>query len=264
MSTCSRLLGVAGGRRKIQVLEAGDGAPLVFLHGAGGVTEDNPFLTALARRWHVFAPLLPGYGMSEGAESLRDMLSVTLHTFDVLDALGLIRPMLVGHSMGGMIAAEMAAIAPREVERLGLIAPAGLWLDAHPIPDLFSKLPHELPALMFHDPEFGERMMTAGGNLDDPKLLEAFVIRNTRQLATASKLLFPIPDRGLDERLYQIRAKTMLIWGDGDRVMPPAYGDAFSRGIAGAELVRIPDAGHMVIVERPHAVVGALLQLERS
>ena len=83
-------------------------------------------------------------------------------------------------------------------------------------------------------------------------------------LATASKLLFPIPDRGLDERLYRIRAKTMLIWGDGDRVMPPAYGDAFSRGIAGAELVRIPDAGHMVIVERPHAVVGALLQLERS
>ena len=220
MSTCSRLLGVAGGRRKIQVLEAGDGAPLVFLHGAGGVTEDNPFLTALARRWRVFAPLLPGYGMSEGAESLRDMLSVTLHTFDVL--------------------------------------------DAHPIPDLFSKLPHELPALMFHDPEFGERMMTAGGNLDDPKLLEAFVIRNTRQLATASKLLFPIPDRGLDERLYRIRAKTMLIWGDGDRVMPPAYGEAFSRGIAGAELVRIPDAGHMVIVERPHAVVGALLQLERS
>src|SRR5204862_4883126 len=103
----------------------GDGQALVFLHGASGVAEDSPFLAALARRWGVFAPLLSGYGDSEGSESLRDMLDITLHTFDVIDALGLERPILVGHSMGGMIAAEMAAIAPREVERLALIAPGG-------------------------------------------------------------------------------------------------------------------------------------------
>jgi pimeloyl-ACP methyl ester carboxylesterase len=206
--------------------------------------------------------LLPGYGDSEGGEGLRDMLAVTLHGFDVVDALGLDRPVLVGHSMGGMIAAEMAAVAPREVERLGLISPAGLWLDDHPVPDLFSKLPHELPALLFHDAALGERMMTAGGDLDDPKFLEAFIIRNTRQLAMAGKLLFPIPDRGLDERLYRIRAKTVLIWGDSDRVIPPAYGDAFRRGITGAELVRIPAAGHMVIVEQTDAVVAALARLQ--
>jgi len=262
MSARAYLLDVAGGRRKIRLFEAGEGRPLVFLHSAGGLTEDSPFLAALARRWHVFAPLLPGYGDSEGAESLRDMLDVTLHSFDVLDALGLDRPMLVGHSMGGMIAAEMAAIAPREVDSLALVAPAGLWLDDHPIPDLFSKLPHELPALLFHDPEFGERMMTAGGDLDDPKFLEAFIIRNTRQLAMASKLLFPIPDRGLAERLYRIRAKTVLIWGESDRVISPVYGDAFCRGIVGAEFVRIPAAGHMVIVEQPDAVVTVLSRLD--
>src|SRR5262249_50147677 len=149
----------------------------------------------LARRWRVFAPLLPGYGDSEGAEGLRDMLDVTLHSFDVLEALGLDRPILVGHSMGGMIAAEMAAVAPREVERLALIAPAGLWLHDPPIPDLFSNLPHELPALLFHAPAFGERMMTAGVDFDDPKFLEAFIIRNPRQLAMAGKILFPIPAR---------------------------------------------------------------------
>ena len=262
MSTRSYLVEVAEGRRRIRVFEAGEARPLVFLHSAGGITEDSPFLAALARRWHVFAPLLPGYCDSEGAEGLRDMLDVTLHTFDVVAALGLDRPILVGHSMGGMIAAEMAAVAPREVECLGLIAPAGLWLDAHPVPDLFSKLPHELPALLFHDPVFGERMMTAGGDLDDPKFLEAFIVRNTGQLAMAGKLLFPIPDRGLDERLYRIRARTVLIWGESDRVIPPAYGDAFCRGIAGAELVRIPCAGHMVIVEQPEAVVAALARLQ--
>ena len=261
MSARSYLVDVAQGRRRIRVFEAGGGRPLVFLHGAGGVTEDSPFLAALARRWRVFAPLLPGYGDSEGAEDLRDMLAVTLHSFDVVDALGLDRPILVGHSMGGMIAAEMASVAPREVERLGLIAPAGLWLDAHPVPDLFSKLPHELPAFLFHDPEFGERMLTAGADLDDPKFLEAFIIRNARQLAMAGKLLFPIPDRGLAERLYRIRARTMLVWGEGDRVIPPAHGDAFFGGIAGAELIRIPEAGHMVIIEQPEAVVAALARL---
>ena len=231
------------------------------VYGAGGLTDDSPFLAALARRWHVFAPLLPGYGGSEGAEDLRDMLAVTLHSFDVIDALGLNRPILVGHSMGGMIAAEMAAVAPREVERLGLIAAAGLWLDEHPVPDLFSKLPHELPALLFHDPEFGERVMTAGADFDDPKFLEAFIIRNTRQLAMAGKLLFPIPDRGLAERLYRIRARTVLVWGESDRVIPPAHGEAFRQAIIGAELVRIPAAGHMAIVEQPDAVVAALARI---
>jgi pimeloyl-ACP methyl ester carboxylesterase len=262
MSARSHLLDVAGGRRKIHVFEVGDGPPLVFLHSAGGLVEDSPFLAALAQRWHVFAPLLPGYGDSEGGEDLRDMLAVTLHSFDVIDALGLDRPILVGHSMGGMIAAEMAAVAPREIARLGLVAPAGLWLDAHPVPDLFSKLPHELPALLFHDAALGERLMAPGGDLADPKFLEAFLVRNARQLTMASKLLFPIPDRGLAERLYRIRAKTVVVWGEEDRMIPASHGEAFRDGIAGAELIRIPEAGHMVIAERPEAVVAALARLD--
>ena len=263
MTPRSHLLDIAGGRRTVQVFEAGGGEPLVFLHGEGGVTADSRFLATLARDRRVFAPLLPGYGLSSGAETLRDMLAVTLHTFDVLDALGLERPVLVGHSLGGMIAAEMAALAPRDVERLGLIAPAGLWLDAHPVPDLFSTLPGELPALLFDDPEFGARTMTEGLDLDDPKILEAFVVGHARQLAMASKLLFPLPDRGLAERLYRVRAKTVIVWGEEDRLIPPAYGEAFCRAIPGAELVVVPAAGHMAIVERPEAVVTALARLER-
>jgi pimeloyl-ACP methyl ester carboxylesterase len=207
MTGRSFLLDVAGGRRKVRVFEAGEGSPLVFLHGADGLAEESPFFAALARRWHVFAPLLPGYGDSEGG----DTLAITLHSFDVIEALGLTRPYLVGHSMGGMIAAEMAAVAPHDVKRLGLIAPAGLWLDDHPIPDLFATLPHELPELLFHDPALGERLMAPDGDLDNPKLLEAFMIRNARQLTMASKLLFPVPDRGLAERLYRIRARTVIV-----------------------------------------------------
>ena len=158
----SRLVETAGGRTKVRVYEGGSGAPLLFLPGVTGLFPDDPFLAALAARHRVAAPLLPGYEDSEGAENLRTMQDVTLWAFDLLEALGIEKPLVVGHSLGGMIAAEMAALCPREVERLVLVAPAGLWLDAHPIPDLFATLPFELPALLFHDRALGTKLLTGG------------------------------------------------------------------------------------------------------
>jgi pimeloyl-ACP methyl ester carboxylesterase len=245
----------------VRYIEGGSGTPLVFLHGAGGVTVDDPFLKALAARHHVYAPLVPGYGDSEEAPEIRDMLDFTLHSWDVVAALGLKDPILVGHSMGGMIAAEMAAVAPNDVSRLGLIAPAGLWLEDHPIPDLFSTLPFEMPKLLFHDAEAGAAILTAGRNVEDPNFLQTYLVTNARQLGMAGRILFPIPERGLIGRLYRVKAKTVLVWGDSDRLIPPPYAHAFKKAIAGSELVSIPEAGHMVIVEQTEAVVEALGRL---
>src|ERR1700722_16118811 len=145
----SRLITFKPPGTRIEVAEGGKGRDLLFLHGAGGHMVNDPLLAALATKFRVVAPLLPGYGRSEGEDGLRDMLDVTLHTLDVMEKLKLRKPIVVGHSMGGMIAAKMAAIAHTEVEKLCLVAPAGLWLDAHPVVDIFSKLPYELPALLF-------------------------------------------------------------------------------------------------------------------
>lgn len=245
----------------VRCIEGGSGTPLLFLHGAGGVTPEDPFLAKLAGKFRVYAPLLPGYGDSAECHELRDMLDFTLHTFDVVEALGLKDPVLVGHSMGGMIAAEMAAIAPHDVSRLGLIAPAGLWLDDHPIPDVFSTMPYEYPQLLFHNVEQGAALLTAGVALDDPEWLKGFLISNARQLGMAGRILFPIPERGLAGRLYRIRAKTILVWGDSDRLIVPAYAHAFKKGIRGAELVAIPEAGHLVTIEKPDQVVNAIERL---
>jgi pimeloyl-ACP methyl ester carboxylesterase len=245
----------------VRYLEGGAGPPLVFLHAAGGVTPDDPLLAILARTHHVFAPFLPGYGETDTCATLRDMLDFTLHTFDVVAALGLTDPVLVGHSMGGMIAAEMAATAPNDVSRLVLIAPAGLWLEDHPIPDLFTLLPYELPAWLFHDPVAGAAMMTAGRRPDDPEFLKTYLIRNARQLGTAGKLLFPIPERGLSERLYRVKARTLLIWGESDRLVPPVYAPAWQAALPGSRLVSIPEAGHMVTLEKPEAVAEAIRSL---
>ena len=264
----------AGGRTKIRVYEGGAGEPLVFWHGAGGLFPDDPFLEALAADHHVFAPVLPGYEDSEGAENLRTMQDVVLWAFDVQDALGLERPTLVGHSMGGMIAAEMAANCPHEVPRLALLAPAGLWLDEHPIPDLFALLPYELPRLLFHDPAAGAKLMTGGleiregddflsiaARFEDTTFLQQFLLDNARRLGMAGKILFPIPERGLSERLYRVRAKTVLVWGESDRMIPLPYAEAFQRLLPDAELVRVPEAGHMAPYEKPEAVLGAIAQL---
>jgi len=245
----------------VRYYEGGSGPALMFLHGAGGITAEDPFLNALAAHFHVFAPLLPGYGDSEECNELREMLDVTLHYWDIVDALGLTDPILVGHSMGGMIAAEMAAIAPHQVSRLGLICPAGLWLDDHPIADVFSTLPYEMPALLFHDAAAGAAMMTAGRSIEDPGFLQAYLVQNARQLGMAGRLLFPIPDRGLSQRLYRVKARTILVWGDSDKLIPPVYAQEFKRRIAGAQLVSIPEAGHMVAAEKTRETVAAIQRL---
>jgi pimeloyl-ACP methyl ester carboxylesterase len=245
----------------VRYLEGGAGQPLVFLHGAGGAQAADPFLLKLAAKYHVYAPLLPGYGDSEESGEIRDMLDFTLHSWDVVGALGLKNPILVGHSMGGMIAAEMAAIAPNDVTRLGLICPAGLWLDEYPIPDLFSTMPFEMPKLLFHDVEAGTALLTAGMTLSDPKFLQTYLVTNARQLGMAGKILFPIPERGLAGRLYRIKAKTVLVWGDSDKLIPPVYAHGFKKGIAGSELVSIPEAGHMVTLEKGDQVIQALARL---
>jgi pimeloyl-ACP methyl ester carboxylesterase len=245
----------------VRYLTGGAGPALVFLHGAGGITVDDPLLAALAASHTVYAPLVPGYGDSEECAEIRDMLDFTLHTWDVVAALGLKDPILVGHSMGGMIAAEMAAVQPNDVSRLGLIAPAGLWDDDHPIADLFATLPYEMPALLFHDAEKGAALLTAGRDVTDPGFLQTYLVTNARQLGMAGRILFPIPERGLHQRLYRIKARTVLVWGDSDRLIPPAYAHAFKKGIAGAELVSIPEAGHLVTLERPQAVADALAAL---
>ena len=114
-------------------------------HGLGGHLGGEPTLVALGDRHEVFAPVWPGFGASGGEDVLEDMLDFALHGADVVVALGLERPHLYGHSFGGMIAAEMAALSPASYGAVGLVAPMGLWLDDHPIPDVYSMLPYDFP-----------------------------------------------------------------------------------------------------------------------
>ncbi len=245
---------------KIRVLEAGKGAPVLFLHGAGGLFPDNPFLDQLAQRYHVFAPELPGYGESTGEELLDDMLDFALHGWDVAHTLGLKQPHLVGHSMGGMIAAEMACIAPNDLSKLVLVNAAGLWIPEHPIPDLFALLPFEFAQLLFHDPVAGAAMLTGGLDFSNVDAVAEFYIGNARRMGMAGKILFPIPNRGVAKRLYRLTAQTLVLWGRSDALIPPVYAERWKQLIPGARLQLIDAAGHMLPYEQPAAFSAALAE----
>lgn len=242
----------------IRVFEGGSGAPLVFFHGAGGLFAENPFLDRLAERYHVFAPELPAFGESTGEELLEDMLDFALHGWDVVSALGLSQPHIMGHSMGGMIAAEMACLAPNDLTKLVLVAPAGLWLDAYPIPDIFSFLPHEFAQYLFYDRAQGEALLTGGLDMKNPNALAEFYIANSKRLSMAGKILFPVPNRRLSKRLYRLTAPTLLVWGASDKLIPPVYADSWKKLIPPAQLVTIEQAGHLPPYEQPEAFVAAV------
>jgi pimeloyl-ACP methyl ester carboxylesterase len=259
-----------GQDRRIEVLEAGSGAPLLYLHGAGGIPQWSGALPLLASSFHVYAPLLPGFGSSVGLDAIDDHFDLFFHCFDVLDALGIDRPYVVGDSMGGWIAAEMAALRPKEIGRLALAAPIGLWRDEAPVVDIFGYTTGELVPLMFHDTSCpaAQQMLGVGALLSDKddrtEAQVEFLLSLGRGFRTAAKFLFPIPERGLERRLHRITAPTLVLWGHEDRIVQPSYARIFADAIRDARLVMVPNAGHLIGVEQPDAYAKAIGDFGRA
>jgi pimeloyl-ACP methyl ester carboxylesterase len=253
----TRTIETARGAR-VRVLEFGhaDHPPLVFLHGLSGLLDDMTLFELLAQHHHVLVPELPGYGESSGEELLEDMLDFTLHGWDVVVSLGLSRrrPVLVGHSMGGMLAAEMACLAPDAIAGLVLVNAYGLWLEEEPIPDIFSFLPFEFGDYLFFDQERAAALLAGGTDEADPDSLRDFFIGTARRLGTAGKVLFPIPNRRVSKRLYRLTTETLVVWGAQDRLMSPAYAERWGKLLPHARVVCVPDAGHMLPYEQPAAL----------
>lgn len=231
----------------------GSGAPLLFLHGAGGPMVGAPFLDELAKHFTVYAPAHPGFGPGEGIDHLDDIFDFALYYHDFLDELQIEKPHIVGHSLGGMLAAEIAALAPHQINRLVLVCAVGLWIDEAPIPDIFTFNPQQLVKTALHDPEgpLGQMMLQ---QLQAPEM----VLEMYRNMASTGKFLWPIPDKGLKKRIHRLRQPTLLVWGGSDKITPPVYGEAFLKAIPGSRLVTLPKSGHMPMLEEQDAFVRAV------
>lgn len=246
-----------GGRIQAEVLRAGQGQPLVYLHGAVGQKGWAPFLDWLAEEFDVYAPYLPGYAGSTGLEHLDDIIDLALYHFELMDSLGLASAHLVGHFLGGMVAAEMAALDPSYVDRLVLAAPAGLWRDEAPVVDFLALNSAELQAHLWADSS-GNHGLSPEDLAAAEQAQDLLAPDRMQDLTAAGKFLWPIPDRGLKRRAYRIKAPTLVLWGEEDRLIPPVYAHDFARIIPGARTETMPNAGHLAMLEQSRGFAAAV------
>jgi pimeloyl-ACP methyl ester carboxylesterase len=240
-----------------RVWKKGSGPKLGFLAGFGGLPRWIPFLDALARERTVIVPSLPGFpGGERGHSVLDNHLDWVLAAHRIVQLAGLDGADLAGSSVGGSLAAEIAAIWPASVRRLALIAPFGLFDEENPATDPWAQRAADLPGLLCADPARWEALKTEPEGQNSPE----WPIEQTRAAEAAARIFWPLGNTKLEKRLPLIAAPTLLLWGEHDRIMPKSYADRFAKGIAGNSEIRlIPGAGHLAELDQPDAVAAAIL-----
>lgn len=248
---------VWGGKIEMRVQVAGNGPPLVYFHPAGGLHWDE-FVAGLAKQFTVYAPELPGttpgdpYAIYQ-VDAYTDLL---LAYEETLRRLGLHGAHAVGQSMGGMIAADLAATYPGMFSHLVVLAPTGLWRADAPvrIADLYFSPPEAVPAMLFAHPDAPSAAAMFALSAS-PEEIPAQIGQRVWNLGCAGKFLWPIPDHGLRNRLHRIKTPTLILWGEEDQLVPAVYAGEFAAGIAGSSLKTYSSSGHIVQVDSTDQVL---------
>ena len=233
---------------QIELIEQGAGRPLLFLHPGIGIEADAPVLARLAARRRVLAPTHPGFGRSELPKSFDTVDDLAYFYLDLLDQLDLRDVVVVGVSLGGWIAAEMAVKSTQQISRLVLANTVGIKVgdrEHRDIVDIFAITEDEFLALAYYNATAGKRDYKS---LPDAEVKAA--ARNRE--ATARYAWSPYMHHPkLKGRLHRITVPTLMLWGLHDRVLSEAYGRAYCDAIPGALFAPIASAGHFPHVEEP-------------
>lgn len=230
----------------------GSGPAVLALHGAATV-EGYGWARGLADRFRVFLPFHPGFGESAEAPHVAGMQDVVVHNLRLLDALGLERPHLVGHSMGGWMAAEMAALAGERFGRLVLNAPAGLNHPDHPGADLGSIGPEALPGYLAHDVDVALRYFPGGAECPP---LETFLAAREKEGKALERILSAhgMGHPNLGRWLSRIPNETLIVWGEEDRMLPASQAAVWAERIPHARTLIVKGVGHFAMQEDPRTV----------
>jgi pimeloyl-ACP methyl ester carboxylesterase len=247
----SERLELGGG--SIHVLRGGEGPPLLFLHAAGGAGAWHPFHGLLARHFEVLAPDHPGFGGSDDLPEVEAMDDLVYHYLEVLDRLGLERVNVVGGSLGGWIAAELAVHSPERIDKLALLGAVGLRIPGHMATDLFLMTPDQVVATLFKHPEAAAGMFPAEPDVD-------FILAAYRDQAGLARYGWApyLNNPKLERRLHRITAPTLVLWADDDRVIPIEHGRLYAERIPDATLQIVEDCGHAMYFERTEAFADAV------
>jgi pimeloyl-ACP methyl ester carboxylesterase len=239
-----------------RVWRKGAGPTLGFLAGFGGLPRWVPFLDELARTHTVIVPSLPGFpGGDRGHSVLDTHLDWLLAVREILDKAGLAGANLAGSSVGASLAAEMAALWPDSVHKLVLIAPFGLYDETNPPTDPWAQRADAVPGLMCADAEKWTALKTPPEGANSIE----WPIEQVRANEAAARIFWPLGNTRIEKRLRLIKAPTLLLWGEQDRIMPRTYADVFAKGISGPTRTQIiAGAGHLAELDKPAEVASAI------
>lgn len=231
----------------------GQGKPVLFLHGAATL-EGFDFAKGLADRFRVLLPSHPGMGFSGPAPHVADLTDMLLHYLNLLDALDLDeKPHLIGFSMGGWMATELAALAREKFDKVVLIAPAGLNDPAHPATALGGIAPQDFPGYMTHDVSVALKYFPDGS---DPAFAEQFGADRAREGDMVGRLCatYGMGHPNLKRFMQRITNPVLLVWGTEDRLLPASQAPIWLENLPNAQFLSVPGTGHLVPQERPETL----------
>lgn len=230
----------------------GKGPAVIALHGAATI-EGNEWARGLADRFRVYLPFHPGFGESAEAPHIAGMQDMVVHNLRLVAALGLERPHLVGHSMGGWMAAEIAAVAGEQFGKLVLNAPAGLNHPDHRGADLSQIPPEEFPAYLAHNVAVAARYFPGGSECPSA---DAFLAAREKEGPALGNILkvHGMGHPNLGRWLSRIPNETLIVWGDRDRMLPASQAPLWQAAILNARTLIIKEVGHFAMQEDPRTV----------
>lgn len=232
---------------KTHLRRGGRGEPLLFLHGANGAPVVLPFMEKLAQRFDVLIPEHPGYGKSDEPEWLENIHDIAYFYLDFLKQLNLKNVTVVGSSMGGWIAMEMAVRDTSRLKSLVLSSPAGITAPGVRAADIFLMAPEEMVRNLFVDQKLAEARLAQPEDVD----ISLKNRHTTARLAWEPRLHDPY----LPKWLHRIDVPVKIVWGRQDRILPVAFADVYRKLLPKADISIIENCGHLPHAERPDEFV---------
>jgi pimeloyl-ACP methyl ester carboxylesterase len=248
----TKTLNVTGiGPVELTVEERGDGHPVLLLHGGAGPQSFAAFAQLLAEQSNcrVLTPTHPGFGGTPRSDRLNSVAGLAALYVGLLDDVGFEGVTVVGNSVGGRIAAEIALLNSRHITGIILLDAVGIEVEGHPVADVSGLSLPEIQALSFHDPT---PFRVDPSNIPDAQ--KAIITANGAALAVYAGSP-AMADPTLLGRLSGITIPTLVLWGESDQIVEPAYGEAYAAAIYGARLEILPATGHMPQMETPDLVL---------
>jgi pimeloyl-ACP methyl ester carboxylesterase len=244
---------------EVTVTDQGQGTPIVLLHGGAGPQSVSGFADLLAesQQLRVITPTHPGFGATPRPEALSSVAGLAGLYVQLLDLLDVRNVTVVGNSIGGWIAAEIALLGSARVSGLVLVDACGIEVEDHPVADFFALTMDQVAELSYHDP--------GSFRIDLSKMPPAFQqVMAGNRASLAAYAGTSMADPTLRDRLASVDVPALVLWGDSDQIVDPDYGRAFAAAIPGARFHLLADTGHVPQIETPHQLLAPIIEFSEA